>query len=922
MKNISHYILDLTSEGVVIHDEGVVIKCNLPFAKLLGYKNTSEIIGKCFIDLHISPINRQEISRQLEKDSAKYEIEITTIHNKTIPIEIKSQIAEYQNQKLRIAFFRDISEKKNIQYELDQSKELYSLQFNNFLNPICIFELINNELVFTEANKAWTKYTNNSVDFIGKKASSIFSKPDQQQLLRNMIKVAKTRENQHIELAFESVIYPGQFKTFVISITYLKQGKISISFEDITKVQESEEKYRMLSEMNSEGIAIHELGLIISVNKAFCNIFGYSEDELIGKNAIDRLISEESVAQVRKNIEINYNEPYEIKGLKKNGEIIHLELEGHNITYNGHKARLSKVRDITELKSINAELKKYKTKLEELVKKRTNELEEANEKLDLAVSGANLGIWDWHIPSGKVNYNKQWGEILGYSPEDISANIDTWKSLIHKDDQEKVQKTLARNLNGVNEFYNSEHRLRSKSGSWKWILAKGKVAERAPNGIPIRHVGVQIDITKNKEHEKKLIEAKNTTEQTLKKLREKTESFNLVTNTLEIGITETNAITGEVKWDETCYKIHGYSKNTSINLDKYITDIVYADDKETFLPLFYKAIDKKHKRWKGEYRIIKPDGSIRWISDDHVFTYDKAGKVIKWNSVKTDTTERKKLEEDLQRAIKKQLLLNKELLKQKDQLEKTQKQLIQSEKMASIGLLSAGIAHEINNPINYISGGLSGLKKTCQHINNIIKNNRQCSEENNFYKELEAKLKVVDKMVSGMDLGVIKTTQIINSMKAFSSSTENNFETVAIPDILGSTITMLYNTYKTRIDIRQIHDENPVIKAIPGKLQQVFMNILSNAIQAIPDKGEIIIKTKWNKAKDTLRVSIKDNGTGMPADVQKRIFEPFFSTKKVGEGIGLGLYLSYSYIEQHSGNIKVNSSSKGTEFIIELPQIK
>ena len=135
---------------------------------------------------------------------------------------------------------------------------------------------------------------------------------------------------------------------------------------------------------------------------------------------------------------------------------------------------------------------------------------------------------------------------------------------------------------------------------------------------------------------------------------------------------------------------------------------------------------------------------------------------------------------------------------------------------------------------------------------------------------------------------------------------------------LDSTLILLRNKYKKRIEIHKNYGRIPEIECYPGQLNQVFMNVLSNAIDALPDKGSITIST--SKSNESVRISIKDTGKGIPVDIQSRIFEPFFTTKEVGQGTGLGLSICHSIIEKHNGSIKVNSEvGKGSEFVIVLP---
>lgn len=270
----------------------------------------------------------------------------------------------------------------------------------------------------------------------------------------------------------------------------------------------------------------------------------------------------------------------------------------------------------------------------------------------------------------------------------------------------------------------------------------------------------------------------------------------------------------------------------------------------------------------------------------------------------------------------------KELVEKNEKLIKTQNQLIQSEKMASIGILAAGVAHEINNPINYVNGGISVLKKTIlkleAHLNNFSLASAhfddQTKETYNLpdEKSISHLTKVTDSMFGTIEEGIKKTTDIVQSIRIFSSNSANVFVLTDINEALDSVLLMLYNKYKGRIDIVKEYDTNAEIMAIPANIQQVFMNILVNAIQAIPQKGIIRIKTQ--RMQNTIIIRIKDTGKGIPKVIQNKLFDPFFSTKEVGTGTGLGLYLSYTFVQQHHGTIKVNSEpEKGAEFVVELP---
>lgn len=264
-------------------------------------------------------------------------------------------------------------------------------------------------------------------------------------------------------------------------------------------------------------------------------------------------------------------------------------------------------------------------------------------------------------------------------------------------------------------------------------------------------------------------------------------------------------------------------------------------------------------------------------------------------------------------------------------LKNTQSKLVSSEKMASLGQLTAGIAHEINNPVNFISGNIGPLTRDIEDIKELLLLVRELEDPDNlrekltkikeFRDEIEADFlfEEIELLLKGIKDGAIRTKEIVLGLKNFSRLDEQDFKMADVHEGIDSTLTLLNNKLKNRISIhKNYHPNLPRIECLPGKLNQVFMNILNNAMDAMPDKGEIHIATR--QIGEQLEIKIKDTGTGMPKEVADHIFEPFYTTKDVGEGTGLGLSITYGIIQQHKGNIRVESTEGvGTEFIIEIP---
>jgi signal transduction histidine kinase len=265
-----------------------------------------------------------------------------------------------------------------------------------------------------------------------------------------------------------------------------------------------------------------------------------------------------------------------------------------------------------------------------------------------------------------------------------------------------------------------------------------------------------------------------------------------------------------------------------------------------------------------------------------------------------------------------------------NELRETQSQLIHSGKMAALGQLTAGIAHEINNPIGFIKSNsfamekdLKDLFKLLERYKTYFKNNSlEVKKIKEFEQEIDADLlqSILVQELEGIKLGVKRTSAIIKGLQDFSFKDATAMAPANIHEGLNTTLKILRSRFNHNIQLVKEYD--PIIGEVTchiGQLNQVFMNLLTNALDAIGEnQGEIIIKTK--KAKDAVEISIKDNGTGIFIAFQDKIFEPFFTTKKPGEGTGLGLSISHGIIENHKGMIKVNSEvGEGSEFIVDFP---
>lgn len=379
--------------------------------------------------------------------------------------------------------------------------------------------------------------------------------------------------------------------------------------------------------------------------------------------------------------------------------------------------------------------------------------------------------------------------------------------------------------------------------------------------------------------------------------------------------------------------------------------------------------------------ILQSDGQQNWVETNKIPLHDSAGKVVGILGTSEDITHRvqaevtlKQLNEELERRVEKRTLELRQAIEQLEheisdrkraeealrqsemrlrqqteqleqtlqQLQRTQAQLIQSEKMSNLGQLVAGVAHEINNPVNFIHGNLVPASEYVHDLLDLLQEYQQ--HYPNPVPELQRKIAAIDldfllsdlpKLLTSMETGTERICKIVQSLRTFSRLDEAELKIVDLHLSLDSTLMILQNRLKARskrpaIEIVKRYGSLPPVECYAGQLNQVFMNILSNAIDALEDcycetltavltKPVITIETY--AIDQTVTIQISDNGIGMSEAVQQRLFDPFFTTKPVGQGTGMGLSVSYQIVvEKHGGQLECMSAlGAGTTLTLSIP---
>lgn len=504
----------------------------------------------------------------------------------------------------------------------------------------------------------------------------------------------------------------------------------------------------------------------------------------------------------------------------------------------------------------------------QLAEQKTADLIASEELWKFALQGAGDCVWDWDITTGHYKFTERTKDLLGYEETEFSGGFESWKEFIHPEDVSLMKKNLEAHFS-ENETYMTEYRLRTKAGSYKWILERGMVVSRDSENKPLRMVGTISDIQrfKDAEHE---IESQRARLQAIYDgssdalwLFKKDHFIDCNTRTLKLFAYEDK---------EELLKMQPSDFSPPLQPDG-------TDSLSQSIKLINKAYEQGMVQFEWLHK--KKSGEV-FPAEVTLTVFDYNGEKCIHACVR-DITERKQSESAL--------------ISQREKL-------MAAAKMSSLGEMAGGIAHEINNPLAIIIGKISQLKRKIE------------AQQDSVFKDEIDSLAVIESTAK-------RISSIIKGLSAFSRNAENDkMEKLEVSTLLLDTLELSkerfrFNSTELKIDLPPL--EKTYVMGRASQLLQVLVNLFNNAYDAVEFLEERWVEVSVRVDNNICRISITDSGNGIPAHLVEKIMTPFFTTKKVGKGTGLGLSISKGIIEEHSGNLYYDSKNPHTRFVIELP---
>jgi PAS domain S-box-containing protein len=488
----------------------------------------------------------------------------------------------------------------------------------------------------------------------------------------------------------------------------------------------------------------------------------------------------------------------------------------------------------------------------------------------MALDAGQLGFWDWNIATNGVVFAGHWGSILGYELDELAPDLGTWERLIHPQDEPGVRALLRDHLAGRTEYYESEHRLRHRNGGWRWVLDRGRVVERTPDGRPLRALGTHADITKRKEAELALLLSEGHTQ--------------LAMEIAAVASWDTDLFREETHWSRSLCTMLGYEP-TTLGPSPLVLwrELVPEEDFETVSAEWERAA-RERDVFRCEHRMRRvDDGSLLWVDTAGRFFFDQAGRAERFVGVCVDITARKQAEAVLQDSARR-----------KDEF-------------------LAMLAHELRNPLAPILNAVELLRET------VPATAAGLGPHAVIERQVRQLVHLVDDL---LDVSRVSRGRIALKKAQIRLADVVQHAAEATRSLLDARGHSLHLHMPTAIDDVIVHGDFT-------RLTQVVSNLLNNAAK-YTDRGgriDLVLARNESSGEPLAEIRVRDNGRGIDPPVLGSVFDLFYqadnSLDRAEGGLGIGLSLVKRLVENHGGRVTGHSAGRGrgSEFVVRLPCI-
>jgi len=874
-------LVENAHEGIHVAQDGILKFVNPALAKMYG-QSEENLLSRPFTEF-IHPDDRELIlDRSLrrargEELPGRYPHRVVTEDGRIKWLEINSAPISWEGKPAVLVFTTDITERKRMEEAIREQEEQYGALVEESFDGIMIIK--ETKIVFVNSRLCqmlgYSKVELEGMDHW------LTVHSDYRDLVHDRA-LARARGESvppHYEVKFQrkdGSVFDGEIRARSIEL----QGTpgVQVWIRDITERKRSEEALRASEAQLSNAVKMARLGHweydvakdLFTFNDHFYRLFRTTADQVGGytMSSADyaiRFLHPDDIDVVRKEIRksIETTDPHSSQQLD------------HRILYADGEVGYITVRIFVIKDEMGRTVRTYGVNQDITERKRAEEaLRKSEERLELALHGGDLGLWDLHIPTDQAAINQRAADIVGYSIDKIEQSSSFWWSLIHPGDRQRALEQFHNHLAGLTNLGEQEYRVRHKNGDWKWVLSRGKITERDPDGKPLRMTGTFLDIT-----ERKLAEAQ---------AAESNELRDKIFSDSPVGIAVYRADGQCVSANEALGRIVGADKERL--LTQNFRDL--ASWKESGLLAYADEVLSGGISNQREFQLTTTFGKSLWV-EARMACLTSGGEphlLLVFN----DITDRKKAEEE------------RETLKT---------QLMKAQKMESIGTLAGGIAHDFNNLLTIIRGFAELL---------VV----DMDEDNPSRSDLQ---RIVAAASSGASL-VQRLLTFSRQAETRPEPLDVKHEIQQVTELLSRTISRMIS-----LDLRLAEDAAPIY-GDSEQIQQVVMNLALNAADAMPNGGKLTIDVKnvvldpaycathpGLQPGDYVMLAFSDTGHGMDAQTIERMCDPFFSTKTRAsdKGTGLGLAVVHSIVEQHRGRMTCDSEpGKGARFELYFPAMK